>query len=327
MIVRRFFTTLADRAATGLQRETTAEPLAALRIGTALVLLVQAASLAPHLLELYGERGLVQWPIVQALTPPGAPRIAWVVQSLAPLGVSPEACVRGVFLLYLGALSALLLGWRTRGAALTALLGHIMLCISGGASVYGVDTFARIALFYCVLFPAGHAMSLDRVAGRAGQKPLFAAHLGRRMLQFHLCLIYLGAGIPKALSPQWWSGDAIWYSMMQPTLAQFDFAWLAEQSWVALFAAWSTILIEVGYSILIWPRWTRVPWATATIGLHLGIAVLMGLGTFGAMMIVLNVAAFLVPETSVAATSGPWKAPVHPSPMKSTQHLATATDR
>jgi hypothetical protein len=44
--------------------------------------------------------------------------------------------------------------------------------------------------------------------------------------------------------------------------------------------------------IFIWPRRTRRIWILATVGMHLGIALLMGLGVFGAIMIAFTVAAF-----------------------------------
>ena len=56
-----------------------------------------------------------------------------------------------------------------------------------------------------------------------------------------------------------------------------------------------TLVVEIGYALMIWHRRTRPLWAAATIGLHAGIAVFMGLLTFGALMIVLNVAALVVP--------------------------------
>ena len=52
-----------------------ARPLAVLRVGLAAVLLAQALAISAHLLELYGERGIVQWPIVHDLVPPGVPRV------------------------------------------------------------------------------------------------------------------------------------------------------------------------------------------------------------------------------------------------------------
>jgi hypothetical protein len=111
---------LGERLWDFLTRPASARPLAALRIGLSAVLLVQAAALAPSLLVLYGGLGMVQWPIAHELAPPGVPRVGWVVEALAPLGVGPAACVRGVFFLYVTGLACLLVGWHTRVAAVAA---------------------------------------------------------------------------------------------------------------------------------------------------------------------------------------------------------------
>jgi hypothetical protein len=271
-----------------------ARPLAAFRIGLSAVLLLQAVALAPALAELYGDRGYVQWPIIRELAPAGVPRLNWVTDEFALLGADPDQCVRGVFLIYVAALGCLLIGWHTRAAAAAAWLGHLALCVSGSAGVYGVDTFARIALFYCVVLPVGHTVSLDWKAGRVPAGPTAAARLGLRVLQIHLCIAYLAAGLTKAAGEQWWTGEAVWLALNQPTLARFDPGWLAAVPWVAQVACWGTIAVEAGYPFFVWLRWGRVPWVGLTISLHVGIAVFLSLAAFSAVMIVLNVAAFLV---------------------------------
>jgi hypothetical protein len=46
----------------------------------------------------------------------------------------------------------------------------------------------------------------------------------------------------------------------------------------------------------IWPRSTRKVWCIVTIGLHLGIGLVMGLVFFSSVMILLTVCFFLIPE-------------------------------
>jgi Vitamin K-dependent gamma-carboxylase len=295
-----------------VSRPASPRPLAVLRIGLAAVLLAQAYTLAGSLLELYGSLGFVQWSVDPLGSLGGVPRVGWLVDALAPYGVSDVTVVRGVFLAYVGSLACLLLGWHTRVAAVLAWLTHTMLKTSGNTSIYGVDEFAHIALFYCVFMPVGHALSLDRLAGRVRGEPSAAARLALRVLQLHLCVAYVSSGIHKAVGEQWWDGEAVWRSLMRPDLGQFDMAWLADAPWVAMLACWGTLLVELGYPLLVWPRWWRKLGALATIGLHVGIAVGLGLVSFAAVMIVLNVAAFLVraepaaePQTSPATRTCP----------------------
>src|SRR5207245_787234 len=72
----------------------------------------------------------------------------------------------------------------------------------------------------------------------------------------------------------------------------FDMTWLAFVPGLARVACWTTLLIECGYPFLIWSARTRVVWLPATIGLHVAIALVLGLHYFGAVLVVLNVAAF-----------------------------------
>jgi hypothetical protein len=226
------------------------------------------------------------------------------VSALAPQGVSADACVRGVFLLYLAGLGGLLVGWHTRLSAQAAWLAHLALNTSGSTSIYGVDAFANIGLFYCVWMPVGHALSADVHAGRVSGAPSFGARLGLRVVQLHLCIVYFTAGAEKAVGEQWRNGEAVWLAVMQPALGQFDFTWLAGAPWVALLACWGTLVIELGYPVLVWPRRTRKVWAVATIGLHAGIAVFMGLVSFSAVMAVLTLAAFLVSAEPAGVQAG-----------------------
>jgi hypothetical protein len=73
------------------------------------------------------------------------------------------------------------------------------------------------------------------------------------------------------------------------------------------------MLIEVGYSFFIWLRSLRPWWVAATVGLHLGIGVTMGLWMFSVMMILMTMSAFGLPmmfrirptEPTVASRSDP----------------------
>lgn len=285
---------LGARAAAFATAPAPARPLAAFRIGVAAVLLIQLVAVAPWALELYGARGLIQRPLIDASLPPDLPRVGWVADALAGRGVADADCVRGLCLAYAAGLACLLVGWRTRAAAAVAWAAHLALRTSGVAAGYGVDEFATIALFYCLWMPVGHALSLDVLAGRVAAGPTPGARLALRVLQVHLCIVYLSSGLDKAAGRQWWDGEAIWRALTRPDLGRFDFGWLAEVPWLPRLIGWGTLALEVGYAAFVWPSRTRRPWAYATIGLHLGIAATMGLVSFSALMAVLTGSAFLV---------------------------------
>ena len=71
---------------------------------------------------------------------------------------------------------------------------------------------------------------------------------------------------------------------------------LARHPWIPTLAGWVTLVVEIGYAFLIWPRRTRRAWAIAAIGLHLGVGLFMGLVFFSGVMILLTCSLFLIPE-------------------------------
>ncbi len=292
------FRLVCQRAVVFLAQPASARPLAALRIGLSAVLIVQAAAVAGHLPQLYGRLGLVQGPIAGSLARRGLPRVGFVADLLAPYGVSEHTSLFLCFLLYVGALHALLLGWKTRVSAILAWLLHLAFKTSGTASAYGVFEFSTIGLFYCAAMPCGRYLSLDQLSLCRPSPATPGARLALRVLQVHLCIIYLTSGIEKAKGEQWHNGEAIWRAVMRPGRSLFDVAWLASWPWVAMALCWATLVVEIGYAFMVWPKRTRALWAWLAIGLHVGIALLLGLWLFSAVMIVFTVSAFLVPATA-----------------------------
>jgi hypothetical protein len=273
-------------------------PLGVLRIGVCVVLILQALTIAGSVNDLFGRGGLMQWVLGESMIVPGMPRIRWVVGVLEPMGVSEVRCVQGVFLVYVAALSALLVGWHSRIAAVTAWLTHMVLFMANRGAVYGVDDFAHIVLFYCMWFPVGCWCSLDVAAGRTSAEPSSAARLALRVLQLHLAIMYTASGIEKATTPpyQWLDGDVIWRTILLPEYRQFELGWISEYPTIVMLLAWGALSLELGYGLMVWPKLTRKPWAIGIICMHLGIAVFMGLVSFAFFMIVLTTSAFLVPS-------------------------------
>lgn len=269
-----------------------AAPLAALRIGVALVLLLQAAMVAPAFFELYGRASVLEGPPDNLYSWIGLPRLGWIIDHLAPFGIRGAWILAGTGVLYAASLVALLVGWRARAAAALAWSTHFLLLMEAYNTNYGVDYFAHIFLFYLVWMPSGAALSLDRARRRERAGPTAAARLACRVVQLHLCVAYLSSGLAKAAGEQWWNGEAIWRALMLPAYRQVDMSWLADHAWLPRVAGWAVLLVEIGYPVFIWPRRTRAVWIAAIVALHVGIAVFLGLTLFGLLMPVLTLAAF-----------------------------------
>jgi hypothetical protein len=278
-------------------------PLALFRMGIAGFELALALVISPYVLQLYGQYGFVQWPVGELIIFPWLPTVGRLAALLTPLGISASAYVRGLHAVYVLSLVGLLVGWRTRVMAVLAWLIHLTLMNSGFFSTYGVDFLVHIALFYCAWMPIGSALSLDHRAGRAEDAPSSWARLSIRALQLHLCVIYLTAGLSKTAGVEWWNGEAIWLSVMQPQFVQFPLGWLSGVPWLPMMAGWGVMLVELGYAFFIWGKETRGPWLAATLALHLGIGLFLGLWFFAALMILFN----------LAATAAAWRYEVTPA--------------
>jgi hypothetical protein len=273
----------------------TAEPLAFFRIGIALLGLVQGGWLAGNIALLYGPEGLVPWSISSGIVDPYLPQLSWLRPLAAVTGVAADSWVYILMCTYLASLTALLFGKYTRYAAFVAWALQFTFINTGFMGAYGVETFMHIALFYCIIMPVGAVFSWDTMSRHTRPAENEWNTLSIRVLQLHLCLVYVASGAEKAMGIQWWNGEAIWQTMMQGQFARFDMRWMASYPLLAKVIGWSTLLLETGYPFFIWWRRSRPYGYLAIVLLHTGIAIFMGLQLFSAIMIIFNTAAFGFP--------------------------------
>jgi hypothetical protein len=280
-------------------RPVSARPLAGLRVGLPLLLLVHLVWLSNDILSLHGSRGIIPWELTDLLRDPWVPGLPTLARAFRPLGINAHAAIILLLSAYAGSLLSLALGFHARLSAFLAWGLHLSLVTSGFASFYGVDQLANTFLFYLFLFPSGRAWTFESPpASSSGQEATIPVGC-LRVMQLHLCVIYLAAGLDKAMGRQWWNGEAIWQAVSQPAFSTFDLSGLASHSWIPMLAGWSTLAVEIGYAFLVWPRATRKAWCIATIGFHVGVGLFMGLVFFSGVMILLTGCLFLIPEEVV----------------------------
>lgn len=267
-------------------------PLAWFRTGLAGVLLLQSLCLIGHLDELFGRHGIVAWSVTEAEVPGVVPSLAWTGALLRFLGMRQGYEVHLTFALYIGGLTGVLFRYQARLSAIVAWLAHTALMSSGPMSMYGVDRFAQIGLFYCVWFPIEERCSRDRQVASFPSDASFKKWLALRVLQTHVCIAYFASGVEKALGAQWRNGEAVWQAMMTTTDPLFDYSLIATTPGLAIGMCWATLVLEIGVIAFVWHPLTRKFWLIGIISMHAGIAALLGLWTFSATMIVFDVAAF-----------------------------------
>jgi len=209
------------------------------------------------------------------------------------------------------------LGLATRYTGAITWIGAMSYVQRANSTVFGLDTMMMILLLYLQIGPSGARYSLDRMiskwwARRKGLpepevQPSYAANFAVRLMQVHFCIIYLASGTSKLLGSMWWSGTALNLVMLNPAFAPMDKApyyylmkKLAAHRWLWESVMWFNIvfsvMLETSFTFLVWHRRWRWVMICASVMLHLGIGLFMGLTTFSLMMMIF-VCAFVPPET------------------------------
>jgi hypothetical protein len=226
-----------------------------------------------------------------------------------------------------------MIGFCTRFSTAILWFGYLCYIHRNPTILFGVDTMMTIVLFYLMFSPCGQYFSIDRLIRKwwATAKPgvvawwyqllrqpvptnlappetvpdkptpSVAANVVIRLLQIHVCIIYLMSGLSKLQGGAWWRGDAIWMC-----LGNYEFAPMQFELYMSFlrflggnkilfdtfvtFSGLFTLAFEIGYAFLIWRPRMRWIVLSAAIMLHAGIGLFLGLKTFSLMMLVLNMA-------------------------------------
>lgn len=268
-----------------------ANTLALFRIAVSTFALIQLFVLLPDWMWLYGPKGLLPWEISDALSTTQTPTFSFVANLLSSLHISQESTLYIVTVVYILSLVGLLIGFKTRLMAILAWLMHIIFNSTGHFIAYGVETFLHIALFYCTVFPVGCRWSADAQKKRQDIHP-YMITLSVRVIQLHLCIMYLSCGIEKCMGTQWWNGEAIWIAMQQDQFHRVNIDWMAQFPIVAKILCWGTLLVEGLYPIGMYWKKTKKIWLISIISMHAFIGIFLGLELFGGLMILLNFSIF-----------------------------------
>ncbi|MGH1439071.1 MAG: HTTM domain-containing protein [Cellvibrionaceae bacterium] len=258
------------------------------------LLLVNYVGLTPHLLDLYSQTGWVNLAAVdyELKTP-------WIISLHFWLSEPWQFFTfHGVFI---SACLCFTLGYRTQWVKWLVLFGHLSYLHRNPGVIYGVDNILASLLLLLCIAPIGKNFSLD--AKRYQHKKVDLKKLNKldkkndlelspwgfsctRLIQLQMATLFFFSAVDKLKGETWWSGDALWIALNNFEFNNVSVMWLAEHYWIANLMTYATLMIELGYTFLIWGKPTRPYFLIAALLLHLGIAVLMGLYLFAAVMAV-----------------------------------------
>jgi hypothetical protein len=277
----RFWFTPADPATLGL-----------VRICTGLMLLYTHAVWALDLRAFFGPDSWLSPELAAELNPsrfhwalglwPGSMGVLWIVHGFA-----------------LAVFALLTLGLFSRVTSVLAFLLTVAYIQRAEGALFGLDRINTFLSMYLMVGPCGAAYSLDRLLARrrfgasGPAAPSVSANIAVRLIQLHMCLVYLFAGLAKLQGVTWWDGTAMWYALANGEYQSLDMTWLANSSAGEIICnvlTHVTIAWEIFYCALVWPRLTRPIVVAMAIPLHLGIGIFLGMITFGLVMLIGNLA-------------------------------------
>jgi hypothetical protein len=239
---------------------------------------------------------------VSSFESPLIPNFGWLIAAGRSLKLSEETVLTFAWVALLSAGCFLLLGLLSRSAAIAAWFLHLCAAESGGLLAYGADSFMTTALFYLMLSPLPGGYSLDHWIAKPKAKNPHALGFWRRVLQVHLCFVYFIGGLAKLLGNGWWDGSNLWRALIRPPFNLFSPDLLVHFKHVLPLLGVSICLLEVSYPIFVWWKKTRLIWVGCILAMHASIGLMMGLYLFALVMIVMNLAAFGVPITSMSGS-------------------------
>jgi hypothetical protein len=190
----------------------------------------------------------------------------------------------------------LTLGIFTRIVAPLAAIATLSYIQRVPGALFGLDQINALLALYLCIGPSGARYSVDawlkkRRAGEGSQvEPSTTANIAIRLIQLHMCIIYLFAGTSKLMGLAWWNGIAMWFALGNYEYQSLDMTWLANWPLMISLLSHVTIVWETFYCVLIWSKRWRPVMLLLAIPLHMGIAVCLGMVTFGLVMLIGNLA-------------------------------------
>jgi hypothetical protein len=272
-------------------RPISARPLGAFRLLIGIMVLAHLALLSFDLDHWLTDRGLLVGDEAREIAGPLRPSpLQWVQDPVSVrVFVGATAVVATVFTV----------GWRTRIMGVLLYLGLLSIHHRNIPTNCGPDELLLIMVFYLMLAPAGAAYSLDarRIARRRGPsaEPLIVPW-AQRLIQLHLCLIYLDTAILKCNGSTWLGGTAIHYTLHNPELGRFDLSALAPYPILINILTYGALFLEFALAFLLWFRATRPFIALAGLALHAGVLIVVNVPLFGELMTATYLTFFTVGE-------------------------------
>lgn len=260
-----------------------ARSLGAFRVGLGLWLLLDLLVRSVDLTAFYTDLGVMSR-LARIETydlTPGSDRRFWL--SLFMVAGDPWL-VRGMFAAGAAAYACLLVGYRTRLAAVASFVFLCSIQSRNPPVCDGGDTLARVLLFWGLFLPLGGRFSLDVRLGRTPPAPDRVCNVATFALLTQVGWVYVFSAAGKS-DPVWHTdGTALYYALSLDSFATGLGRGLVDQHWLTRPLTFAAYWLEwLGPLALLVPL--RTPWLRVAVVLffwafHLGTALFLNLGLF-----------------------------------------------
>lgn len=264
------------------------------RISIGIIILLQFVAVIADFDKLFSSSSLIPQDIMNVFTPDWLITLPKIVSFFQTFSIEENTTVMMTKISFITLCIFIITGFYSRVSAFLLLILQVALLKGSSFFAYGADFFTSMSLFYLILFPSDSGFSLRNFIFRRNPGNISVTPV-KRLFQVHISIAYFFSGLDKALGFNWWNGESIWKAIHLPYSNRdlnIDFSWLAAHPFLLIFIGWSTIIIEMCYPVCIWYRPTQRAWLLLTISMHIGIALILNLYYFSAIMIVWNMTNF-----------------------------------
>lgn len=273
---------------------------AALRIGYATLLLINALVWAPDLDLWFGEDGVLPYAASREVVD----RDTLTLFALLP---TTRFALWFSYLAFISQIAFLGIGYLTRFQAVCTYVWLVSFQHRHMMLFDGEDNVFRLLGLCLVFMPAGARWSVDAWMRRKfrGEAPVTAAPAwGMRLAQVQMTTVYASTVCLKLTSQDWRGGDALYYvARLDDLYGRFPMpTWLFETPTAYHLATWAVLACELFIPVALWLPRLRVVALVLAASLHLGLDYAMNLFLFQWIML-LGLSSFLQPQVRAVLTA------------------------
>lgn len=272
-----------------------AERLVWLRQIVAVFAFVWLASFSLELVSMFGPSGWLSREVVHQATTDGD------LTQFAP-GIShlflfdSSILLWTTHLLSLAVVGAMVLGIAPRITSPLTLLVVLSYIHRAPVVVTAFETVLCMLLLYVSLGPNQTIASLrTKARNSTSSEHHWLNNLAIRLIQVHLCLLYVLIAASKLGTPDWWTGAAFWYLLTDEQHRLLNLEFLTSSRYLMDLLSHAWVAFEILFPVLIWNRrLSPLLVAVATL-VWIFTAVVTGQIGYSLLMIVANIA-FIAPS-------------------------------